>query len=1116
MPKKSKRIAAGRGSASQSSGKSSRSSSSVGWSSSESKSDTNQSVQSGSINPKSLSPEKLVKMGLVDLRMTRPPKPMSGKADLEDNANEKAKLLNKTTYQELANSVDLQDEPPPPVKLRRVDAASLKAKKEMTVFGIEDGEDTNGGNEVRRMPKNDVPFANIDADGIQRLRAMLNNFCRKEDGTFFDDISLRSYGIDSGQSITNGVVQELCSIQPTLTKLDLSYCTLVSDVGLWAIARHCRFLQELTLQGCDTITNIGLRSLSLALLDVHTLNFKHCHLLDDIGLTVIATGKWKLVNLYLSDCVGITDNGVAKLARAHPTLQVLDLNGCTSVGEFGDKAIKEISTFCGDLRYLDLGGCRRVEDGGMRALAVGCPNLSTLKLGGCDILTSVSLKSLCKHSRAMEDLLLGGCKRFTDSDFENYLPSCAFRESLTSLDLSGCTSVGDRGVGVVCKVFGSSLYNLGLSGANVTDFSSMIIGEMCTRLRTLNLSACSRVTDESVHACSRKITGLTTLKLDGTRVTTRTLVSYVGQSVEHPLEFCEMANKWLGYQPKPDVAGLIVAREIFRLHTKSVLAIQCALRRKFAYKRYWIRRRWWLMTKIIPVTQARVRGMIQRTKFAEIKHYLFKINQAIKIQSAWRRFVAMHDKALRVKRIKFAEYRQRMAIRIQKRFRGMVDRGLVIDVRNNLLNRHIRAARKVAKLELNAIIVQRSIMAWLGRVRADKRIKIRIAEKKRKALEERMMRTVQRLARGRLGRKRAHERREEIAHAWLRWKSARLIQKSYRGLLGRRRFRWFFEEYIKKVKNDAATYIQKIFRGYRGKVLGAIARQLKILRIRKGKAAVMIQRNVRGMRGREAVKHYKENIIREIRRKKAAILIQRIFRGHKGKEARAIETALREMERKAKPLVDLIKSLENDALVQTKQIARIEAKVKASEDELFLIERELAMCMQTTSKYCDTTRINNTPQRFLTKYLRVRLKDHYDHEKALHMARHKEMTKKKSSIRGFDMEIEAARRELLPLTTGVVIQVKNERTKLLRKRVRGRNASAVKLQALWRRAIVRVAYSDPQRDYWIECYDLEQSDKPYYYNTYSEETVWKMPLAFKYFGSQADEEEEEETDSDDE
>ena len=139
------------------------------------------------------------------------------------------------------------------------------------------------------------------------------------------------------------------------------------------------------------------------------------------------------------------------------------------------------------------------------------------------------------------------------------------------------------------------------------------------------------------------------------------------------------------------------------------------------------------------------------------------------------------------------------------------------------------------------------------------------------------MRTIQRVARGHLGRNRARERRGEIDNAWLRWCGARLIQKTYRMLLGRRRFRWFLEEYIKKVRNEAATYIQKIFRGYRGKLLGAIARQLKILRLRKAKAAIMIQRNARGMIGRELVKHYKENIIRDKRRKAASIQIQKNF-----------------------------------------------------------------------------------------------------------------------------------------------------------------------------------------------------------------------------------------------
>ncbi len=947
----------------------------------------NSSLGFGSTRPQSptlsVSPDKLNQMGVIDLRSTRPPKMNNNDSLKSENSQEVSiRHVNKTVYQEIVNAKDLNDEPPPPVQKRRVDAASLKAEKEKSLFGSS-GNDLNSSSVMGKSQKSksSVPFSNITSDGLQRLRAMLSNFCKKEDGTFYDDINLREYGIDSGQVITNGVVQELCSVQPSLTKLDLSYCQQVSDVGLWAIARHCRSMKHLVLSGCDTVTNIGLRSLSLSLSEITILNFNHCHLLDDIGLTVISTGKWKILELYLQDCIGITDNGVGKLAKAQPSLKKLDLQGCSNVGEFGDKAIKEIGAFCGNLEYLDLGGCRRVEDAGLRALAIGCPFLKTLKLAGCDALTSISLKALCKHSKDMQTLQLGGCRKFTDKDFETFLPSAVFRKTITSLDISGCASVSDKGVAVLCNEFGSNLYDLALSKANVTDFSSMLIGNLCPKIRTLDFSSCDKISDTTVHTVARTVTNLTTLKLNGTTATTRALVQYVGSQVEEPLEFCQMANKWLGFQPKGDVAGLIAAREIFKVHTRSALLIQCALRRKFAYKRYRIRRRWWLMTTIMPKAQAHIRGMIQRVKFKEITDFIFRIRMAIKIQSQWRKFVAYNKRLRKLKFLKFSEYREKCATLIQKRYRGMVGRGIVIDTRNIKMNKRVAMAKIVAKQELAAIIVQRTITAWLGRVEANKRITQRIKEKKRKALEERMMRTIQRVSRGRLGRKKAAHRKWEVEHAYILWCRARDIQRCYRGLIGRRRFAWFLEQYIQKVRNAAATYIQKMFRGFRGKLLGAIARQLKILRIRKATAAVMIQRNVRGMIARESVIHYKQNIIRDQIRKTASILIQRIFRGHKGREARAIEKELRTFEGRAKPLVDLIKRLEAESLMQAKSIARIEAKVKRSEGDLFIIERELAMCMATTSKYCDSARINNTPQRFLTKYLRVRLKDHYEHEK---------------------------------------------------------------------------------------------------------------------------------------
>ena len=109
MPTKKKKIAAGSSGSvsSRSTAKSTvksrmTSSSSVG----ESKGDNDSSVM-----PESLPMEKLVQMGLVDLRATRPPRPQQGAATTgDDNSNALVKQQNKVKYQELVNSKDLQDE----------------------------------------------------------------------------------------------------------------------------------------------------------------------------------------------------------------------------------------------------------------------------------------------------------------------------------------------------------------------------------------------------------------------------------------------------------------------------------------------------------------------------------------------------------------------------------------------------------------------------------------------------------------------------------------------------------------------------------------------------------------------------------------------------------------------------------------------------------------------------------------------------------------------------------------------------------------------------------------------------------------------------------------------
>ena len=102
-------------------------------------------------------------------------------------------------------------------------------------------------------------------------------------------------------------------------------------------------------------------------------------------------------------------------------------------------------------------------------------------------------------------------------------------------------------------------------------------------------------------------------------------------------------------------------------------------------------------------------------------------------------------------------------------------------------------------------------------------------------------------------------------------------------------------------------------------------------------------------------------------------------------------------------------------------------------------------------------------------------------------------------MRNLRDKVSAARKELIPLTTGLIERTKKERSKRLRDRVRLVRKSVTFMQAIMRRALVLWANSDSYRDYWIECVDEEQGDLPYYYNTWSQVTSWKMPLAYRYF-----------------
>lgn len=822
-------------------------------------------------------------------------------------------------------------------------------------------------------------FEDLSPEAQRRLNAMLRNFCLEENGGLKTEIDLEQYAIDAGEVITNATIQELCVIQPNLEVLNLKGCQLISDVALWTIARHCPNIKHLILSGCDKITNIGLRSLSMRCSELITLDFTNCHLLDDLGLSTIACGCWKLENLILVNCTNITDTGIGKVVKACGRLKVLNLFGCNRVGEFGDHALKEIGAFCSSLRYLNLIGCRHVHNDGIIALSQGCQLLEKLCLSHCDGVNGYGLMALCKYLSHLKTLVLRDCEYLTDDDM-NLFRYGSFTNTLTSVDISDCKGISNVGVSALCNSLGSTLRALNLAGCKVTDSVMPSICANCHKLNELDLSRCRLLTDQTVHTLVSGVTGLTTLKLDGNqKITSKTLLSYTSGTTK--LEFANISQQWFGYEPKKDAGKLIVAKELLRVQTKHVIVIQCMVRVHQAYKRYLEKRRIWLVNKFIPRVQALFRGRVQRKKYEAHQHFLRRQQMALRIQRSWRRYLEIMKRYLHQRRCRILQLKTTSAKLIQRLYWGMVGRRRAIDRRNEIANERLEAARIQAIKETKCIQIQ---CLW-HIYRAKERVKVLKAELHQRrilaAIRDRAARVVQRLERGRKGRKKAAYARWLAAKKALMWHRSRDIQRVYRGHVGRLRAKAAREERWRRICWQKAIVLQCFWRTMRAKMIVAILRALRILRAKQYHNAREIQRVYRGYRVRVKMEEMRAQLMAHLARVLASIKIQKIFRGHKGREIAEVERALKLSEEKAKPLYSLLRDLEEEGIKLTKTSSKLEGMIEHTEKEISEIIRELDHATKTTSKFTDSSRVNGIPQRFLTKYLIVRLNDNLNNER---------------------------------------------------------------------------------------------------------------------------------------
>ncbi|KAG0271133.1 hypothetical protein BGZ95_001105 [Linnemannia exigua] len=207
---------------------------------------------------------------------------------------------------------------------------------------------------------------------------------------------------------------------PLISHLNLSYCKNLTDRSfIHLCSAGSRQLEYLNLQRCTTISPEAFISLSLEIFDPESA--KDMTNGNPPPQPVPVPGKEacfpKLKELYLSDCTFLTDEAIVSLAPNMPRLENISLSFCCALT---DIALEALSDSCMFLKKLDFSFCgSAVSDASLYQLA--------------------QFDSLNPGRHMLEDLEIRGCVRVTEHGVREILNGCT---SLKRLNISCCSGIG--------------------------------------------------------------------------------------------------------------------------------------------------------------------------------------------------------------------------------------------------------------------------------------------------------------------------------------------------------------------------------------------------------------------------------------------------------------------------------------------------------------------------------------------------------------------------------------------------------------------------------------------------------------------------------------------------
>lgn len=734
-------------------------------------------------------------------------------------------------------------------------------------------------------------------------------------------------------------------------------------------------------------------------------------------------------------------------------------------------------------------GCKHVADAGIRAIAHGCPVLKELQLTGCAELTGSAVKALATHCPLLKNLSIASCQLIENKDLIKLAKHCT---QLEKLDVSECKNITHKSLEVLSKTC-SNLETLNLSNCiSVDDKALNVLASGCLGLRNLNLANCQSISEKGLTDIAHGCTGIGYLNVTNCKSITRRFLMHLITD----LQFSDPAHTYFGYQPKPNADSLRVKAKELQIQNLNAIHIQRLIRGTLARGGVKEIRQTYIIKHQLPKAQAHIRGFLQLQRWNNVLRKRMQNWAATTIRAAW---IGMLDRRT-VRRMlnikKEFDRRDEMALHIQRVYQGHLGRKLMQKIRDRYARIRLVEAQKQARLEQAATIIQRAKRGHASRKVTEA---MRVERDRLRALRRlhiKMACIIERITRGMFGRACARRARAEKELEEYKWRCARRIEATWRGKLGRDKARLLRQFRDMQKATNAATKIQSAWRAFRGKYIGKVAASLAGLRKLEQIAACNIQSCWRARMGRLKAKEKALAMEETLKRMRAVLIVQRVFRGHKGRTAFAVKGALKKLEHRAKPLFVKLKNEEAGLDTVLEKLKILREVLEPLERDKKELEKELQLIMRSKAKYWDSDRITGAPQRFVTEWLKVRLKEKLEKNADRVEELQDQIAEMEIKEREKHRHIRHVKRELVPLTTGTIERTKVERTQRLRETVRAQTFSSTYIQKMFRGYHVRGAVYAEERDYWIEDYDTTTGQN-LYFNTWSQETRWRKPLSMK-------------------